>query len=262
MTLSKKELLKCCSKPKEIEPLIDQANLLIKTWKSIWSPFIPAPIREEIISLIDPLDDLCWKCDGGHPGAERQRMQCLRSSSLNSCLAENAPIRGVLIEGNFLFDKAKPSDFRESLETMGVSSDQLGDIWTIKDRGAQMLCTPEAALKLNGSLGIVRNIEIRCEELDPSRLQLPPKRTAKNFFTVEASTRIDAVASAGFGLSRAKIVKQIQSGLLRLNWATVKQGSKGVNPGDQVHLEGKGSLKVLTIEETKRKRWKIELLRR
>ncbi len=261
MTLPRKELLKSCSNPTEIEALIDQADLLIKTWQSSWSGFVTAPIREEIINLMSPLDDLYWECDGGYPTAERQRMQCLRNSTQNVSLYTSAPISGVLIEGNFLFDKAKSIDFRESLLTMGVDTKQLGDIWTIKDRGAQLICTPEAALELNGKYGMVRDIEIHYTATELTQLQLPVQRTAKQFYTIEASTRIDAIASAGFGLSRAKIIKKIQLGLLRLNWQPIRQGSKALNPGDQLNLEGKGSLKVLSIATTKRQRWRIELLR-
>ncbi len=261
MTLPRKKLLKDCSDPKAIEPLINQADSLIKTWQPSWSEFVTAPIREEVIKLMAPLEDIYWECDGGHPGAERQRMQCLRASSHNIYPAKKAPISGIRMEGNFLFDKAKSSDFLESLKSLGLSSEQLGDIWTIKDRGAQLLCTPEAALKLDSRIVFIRDIQISCTAVEPIELQLPFKRTAKKFYTIEASTRIDAIASAGFGLSRAKAVKQIHQGLLRLNWRSVIQGSKVVKPGDQLNLEGKGSLKVLTIEPTKRQRWKIELLR-
>ena len=78
---------------------------------------------------------------------------------------------------------------------------------------------------------------------------------------MEASKRIDAIASAGFGLSRAKITNQIKEGRLRLNWKTMTQSSRSVGVGDRIQLEGKGSIEVLNIELTKRERWRVELLR-
>ena len=82
------------------------------------------------------------------------------------------------------------------------------------------------------------------------------------FSTVEASTRLDAIASAGFGLSRAKIITQIKEGRLRLNWLPVKQACKELAVGDRLQLEQRGSIEIISLEMTKRQRWKVQLLRR
>ena len=79
--------------------------------------------------------------------------------------------------------------------------------------------------------------------------------------TVEASCRIDAIASAGFGLSRGKVVAQIKAGRLRLNWNAVRQGSRELHVGDRLHLQDRGSVEVLSLTLTKRERWRVELLR-
>ena len=92
-------------------------------------------------------------------------------------------------------------------------------------------------------------------------MEIPFNRPEKVINTVEASTRIDAIASAGFGLSRSKVIKQIKEGCLRLNWALNEQPSKSVKIGDLIHLEKKGSLKILNIDKTKKERWRIKLLR-
>ena len=93
-------------------------------------------------------------------------------------------------------------------------------------------------------------------------MEIPFNRPEKVINTVEASTRIAAIASAGFGLSRSKVIKKIKEGCLRLNWALNEQPSKSVNIGDLIHLEKKGSLKILNIDKTKKERWRIKLLRR
>ena len=98
-------------------------------------------------------------------------------------------------------------------------------------------------------------------ELSINQMELPFKRPEKIINTVAASTRIDAIASAGFGLSRSKITTQIKKGCLRLNWLLNNQPSKTINTGDLIHLENKGSLKVLSIDKTKKERWRIKLLR-
>ena len=51
---------------------------------------------------------------------------------------------------------------------------------------------------------------------------------------MEASCRLDAIASAGFGLSRAKIVTHVKAGRLRLNWGNVRQASRELVVGDRL----------------------------
>ncbi len=261
MTLLKTDLLKNSNYPEALQPLLTQAEEVLRTWQSTWSPFVSAPLREEALRIMAPLNEIQWKSDGGHPGAERRMLQCSRTEFESNISNEPAPIKGLQIEGNFLFDKASSNDFRKALEDIGAPPGELGDIWVLGDRGAQALCSLEASAALQGSRGFIRHVEIHCESLAIEDLQLPAQRISRKLTTVEASTRLDAIASAGFGLSRAKVVKQIKNGLLRLNWMPIKQSSRGLVVGDQVQLEGKGSLEVVKLELTKRQRWRIELLR-
>ena len=114
---------------------------------------------------------------------------------------------------------------------------------------------------MHQKFGKLREVEVEIESISISDMELPFTRLEKVIHTVEASTRIDAIASAGFGLSRSKITAQIKQGSLRLNWALNNQPSKLLNIGDLIHLEKKGSLKILNIDKTKKDRWRIKLLR-
>jgi RNA-binding protein YlmH len=80
--------------------------------------------------------------------------------------------------------------------------------------------------------------------------------------SVEASTRLDAVASAGFGLARNRLVELIRAGAVRVNWLPVSSPSHQLETGDRIHLSGKGELTVEAITTTKRDRYRIALLRR
>ncbi len=261
MKLSRKDLLKGCKQPKEIEALIVQAEEVLRTRQPNWSKFISAPLREEAIRIFTPLIDLYCFADGGYQNAERQRVGFRHYSIQDTPSEELAPISGLQITGNFLFDPVTPHDFYETLMQTGVALEHLGDLWIVGDRGAQGLCTPEAASAINGLTNMVRDVEVHFEVIDQKELRFPNQRMPKKLSTVEASKRLDAIASAGFGLSRAKVVNQIKQGRLRLNWIQIKQASKELSAGDRIQLEGKGSLEVLNLELTKRQRWRIELLR-
>ena len=91
---------------------------------------------------------------------------------------------------------------------------------------------------------------------------MPVGRVKKIINTVEASTRIDAIASAGFRISRNKILERIETGMLKLNGKTVKKGTISVKVGDKLQLDNKGFIEILDLEITKRERWKIKLLRK
>ena len=73
--------------------------------------------------------------------------------------------------------------------------------------------------------------------------------------------RLDAVASAGFGMSRSKMVALINSGDVRVNWKPVSQSSHQVQPEDLIAIRGKGRLSVGDVMVTKKQRYRIQLKR-
>lgn len=239
--------------------LIDQAEEVLRTWQPSWSSFLSGPELEDARRL-EALTELRLIRDGGRPGTERCRVQLSRSDQ--ELQQEPAPISGLRLEGNFLFDRAEPQDMRKALIDLGVRADGLGDLWLRGDRGAQAVCTPEAANHLNGLTGQVRDVTLSVEAVSIDCLQWPAQRLPKRFTSVEASCRLDAIASAGFGLSRSKVIRQIREGRLRLNWNRVRQASRELKIGDRLQLQDRGSVEVLNLELTKRDRWRVEMLRR
>ncbi len=245
----------------ELETLLDYAEKALNEREPIWSPFVSAQLIEEVKNKFKNLTDITCTFDGGFPGAERKRICFLRSEEETYSTYPDIPVKGIYLKGNFLFDQAKNNDFRDFLHKLNVEAKEIGDIWLIRDRGAQAICTQKCATLMHQKIGKLRDVEIVIEALSISEMEIPFKRPDKIINTVEASTRIDAIASAGFGLSRSKITTQIKEGCLRLNWVLNAQPSKSVNIGDLIHLEKKGSLKILNIDKTKKERWRIKLLR-
>ncbi len=261
--LPREELLTGCSDPEEFRPLLDLADAVLRTWQPSWSPFLSAPLMEEAVVRLGSLTELTLHGAGGRAGAERQRLWISRSDDgMETKPPETVPVVGVDVEGNFLFDPVEPEDIRTALIALGVLNGDIGDIWIRGDRGAQALCTPEAAHHLHAQTGQVRDVEIQIEQTALDQLQLPATRNPKQLTSVEASCRLDAIASAGFGLSRAKVVQQIRHGRLRLNWKAVRQASKDLTVGDRLQLQDRGSLEVLALERTKRDRWRVRMERR
>ncbi len=261
MHLPEEEILFKSPFRKELKTLLDYAEKALNNREAIWSPFVSAPLIEEVKNKFNNLNDISLLFEGGFPNAERKRICFLRSEEEMNSPPINIPLKGIYIKGNFLFDRATKNDFRDILHELNAQADEIGDIWLIRDRGAQAICSTKYADSIDQKNGKLREVAISIEALDLSEMEIPFNRPEKVINTVEASTRIDAIASAGFGLSRSKIASRIKNGCLRLNWELNNQPSKSVNIGDLIHLETKGSLKILNIDKTKKERWRIKLLR-
>ncbi len=261
MYLPKEKILFNSPFQNELKALLNFAEKALRNREPIWSDFNSAQLIEEVKSKFSNLNDITLLFEGGFPGAERKKICFLRAEEEMNFAPSDIPIKGIYLKGNFLFDRAKQNEFRDILHELDVDAGKIGDIWLIRDRGAQAICSQECADLLHRTIVKLREVEVIIEALDIKDMEIPFTRPEKIITTVEASTRIDAIASAGFGLSRSKITTQIKEGCLRLNWTLNDQPSKSVDIGDLIHLEKKGSLKVLNIDKTKKDRWRIQVLR-
>jgi photosystem II S4 domain protein len=259
--LPRDALLAGSSDPEALAMVIECGEKALRTWEPVWTEFVAASLREEVIEKLATLSELRLGTAGGVPRAERCRLQ-LRRAELDATEADTeAPLTGLEMSGNFLFDPADPADFRSALFEAGARDSQLGDLWVRGERGAQLVVSPELAARLGGAQARVRSVEVDLEEIPLERLQPPARPLPRRFTAVEASRRLDAVASAGFGVSRSRMVALIRSGAVRINWRPMSSPSRELNVGDRVQLEGRGELTLLDVQPTKRDRWRLSLER-
>jgi len=247
----------------EIKELIEISNLAYKNWQIYWSSFISSYKYEDILKEFKALNDLTYLSFGGYENADRSKIACFRKElQINEKdISREFPGKGFEIKGNFLFDNATQDDFRNILIEYGIKENQIGDIWTLGERGAQGILTDnDGLIKLEKYF--LRDVEIKIEIINICQLRIPAKRIEKVINTVEASIRIDAIASAGFRLSRNKIVERIKRGSLSLNGVKVQKSTLSIQVGDRIILENKGMIEILEIFKTKRERWKIKLMRK
>jgi photosystem II S4 domain protein len=212
----------------------------------------------EAQKVFERLSDVHSIASGGYPQAERQRLVIARAEM--PLEEQPVPLAALSIAGNFLFDTATHRDFLGSLLGTGLVRDKVGDIIVLGERGAQAIVVPELVDFLTTSLVQVRSVPVKTQAIALSELRVrEPKK--KEMTTVEASMRLDAVASAGFGMSRSKMVELIASGDVRVNWKPVTQSSQTLQTGDLVAIRGKGRLEIGEVAVTKKERYRIELTR-
>ena len=259
-----KEILINSNYKKETEELINIANLAYKHWETYWTGFNSTYVCEEILKDFENLNDFKFFIYGGFSSSQRSRIACFRGDNIpeEDALKSNFPAQGIKINGNFLFDNATQDDFRSLLIENGVNQLKVGDIWTIGDRGAQGIIDNLDIEHLDEKIFYLRDVKVKINVVGIDELQIPSGRSKKLINTVEASTRLDAIASAGFRVSRTKIIERIENGMLRLNGSKVNKPTINLKIGDKLELENKGFIEILNLEITKRERWKVKLLRK
>lgn len=256
--LPKEDILKRVEHQEEITRVIDKADRAIKNWEVVVSDFLAPPVLAEVESTFENLTEITTLSWGGYPQAERQRIGLSRPDiPLDESQIELAALN---IAGNFLFDPATHRDFLGAILGTGIVREKVGDIIVLGERGAQVIVVPEMVEFLTSSLTQVRSVSVRTEQIEFSELKIrPPKK--KEMTTVEASMRLDAIASAGFGMSRSKMADAITAKDVRVNWKEITQSSYNVKEGDLIAVRGKGRLEVGEVSITKKQRYRVNLVR-
>ncbi|MBD3882654.1 photosystem II S4 domain protein [Phormidium tenue FACHB-886] len=256
--LPREDLLKGIEERDTAARVIDQAEQAIKTWEVVCTDFLSPPELVGVQQMFSRLTDIVYLPWGGYPQAERQRVAIARSEL--PIESSQVGIAALDISGNFLFDPATHRDFLGALLGTGIVREKVGDIIVLGERGAQAIVVPELVEFLEMSLTQVRSVPVKTRRLDLSELKIrEPKK--KELTTVEASMRLDAVASAGFGMSRSKMTDLISTGDVRVNWKEVTQASYQLKSGDLVAIRGKGRLEIGEVMVTKKDRYRVQLTR-
>lgn len=256
--LPREELLKGVENREEIARIVDKAEQALRTWEVALTDFLSPPVLAEAQQIFGRLTEIEYIAWGGYPQAERQRIGMARSHIRLD--PSQIQITALDIAGNFLFDPANHRDFLGAILGTGIVRDKVGDIIVLGERGAQVLVVPEIAEFLETSLVQVRSVPVKTQRIDLSELKVRPPQK-KEITTVEASMRLDAIASAGFGMSRSKMADAIAAGDVRVNWKEVTQASYTVKIGDLISVRGKGRLQVNEVDLTKKQRYRVQLTR-
>lgn len=256
--LPREELLKAVENRDSVARALDQADRAIKTWEVVLTDFMSPPELAELERVFTRLTEVQLVASGGYPQAERQRLLIARSE----VPVDQSQVEVVALEiaGNFLFDTATHRDFLGAMLGTGIVRDKVGDIIVLGERGAQAIVAPELVEFLEMNLKQVRSVPVKTKQIELSELKIrEPKK--KELTTVEASMRLDAIASAGFGMSRSKMADLIDAGDVRVNWKEVTQASSQVKSGDLIAIRGKGRLEVGEVSVTKKDRYRVQLTR-
>ncbi|KAI7732986.1 hypothetical protein M8C21_024977 [Ambrosia artemisiifolia] len=241
----------------EVKHIIEMAKRASIRREVLHTDFLTPPVLKESMMIIEKLADVKTSVQGGYPEAERCRLSVGHPEVLTS---DPDIVAALSISGNFGFQPCSHGDFLGAILGTGIVRDKLGDILLQGEKGAHVLVVPELVDYITMSLDKVGNVPVTCKKMPLIALEYEPPRT-KTFKTVEASMRIDAIASAGFKISRSKLVGLISDGDVRVNWVTVTKNNTTIKSGDMISVSGKGRLKIGEVNETKKGKFAVELIR-
>ncbi|XP_010535083.1 PREDICTED: uncharacterized protein LOC104810464 [Tarenaya hassleriana] len=242
---------------KEVKHILEMARRAASRREVLHTDFLTPPIVKESISVLKSLADVKAIAQGGYPEAERCRISIGHPDVLTS---DPDIVAALSVTGNFSFQPCSHGDFLGAILGTGIAREKLGDIILQEEKGAQVLIVPELADFIVSALDKVGNVSVSCTKIPLLALEYEPPRT-KSFKTVEASLRVDALASAGFKISRSKLVDLISNKDVRVNWLTVTKNGTTLKTGDIVSVSGKGRLKIGEINTTKKGKFSVELIR-
>ncbi|CAM0882735.1 unnamed protein product [Alopecurus aequalis] len=240
----------------EVMDIMDMAQRSSQRRNVFHTSFLTPPVIKEAMLAIEKLADIKAVAQGGYPQAERCRISVGHPDSMTS----NPDVVAALsISGNFQFEPCSHGDFLGAILGTGITREKVGDILLQGERGAQVIVDPELVDYLTSTLEKVGKVGISCTQIPLLAIEYEPPRT-KTFKTVESSLRVDAVASAGFKISRTKLGSLISSGDVRVNWSLVTKSGAALKDGDVVSVSGMGRLKIGEIVTTKRGKYIVQLI--
>ncbi|XP_011628804.1 uncharacterized protein LOC18448901 [Amborella trichopoda] len=240
-----------------VKNILEMARRALTRKEVYHTDFLTPPVLRDAMFALEKLSDVEAVSQGGYPQAERCRLSIGCPEAMS-----NVPdiVAALSITGNFGFEPCSHGDFLGAVLGTGIAREKVGDILLQGEKGAQVIVVPELVDYLRSSLVKVGNVTVSCNQIPLLALEFQPPKT-KSFKTVEASLRVDAIASAGFKVSRSKLVDLISNGDVRVNWNPATKNGATLKTGDTVSISGKGRLKIGEITETKKGKYAVELIR-
>ena len=133
-------------------------------------------------------------------------------------------------------------DLLGSLMALGVVRAKLGDI-LVSETSADVIICADASEYLLREWTSAGHAKLTAERVGLDALAVPELKVKEIRDTV-ATLRLDAVASTGFAMSRAKAAELIASGRVQLNHREVTKPDAPVTQGDIVSARGLGKFEL------------------
>lgn len=252
--MNKTELLnRISSTPEErllLSRALDQMQLADSRSMSTHTGFLSPAEAAAVLRLSDAVHGPKCCLLGGYEGAERCRCAFLPDWQEPEDVAQEelvAAVRATWFASHALTHR----DFLGSLMGLGLKREAIGDILA-GEGSCDILLQPELQSFVTMNLEYAGHEKLHVEPVALTDLHFPTLKTKELHDTVP-SLRLDAVAAAGFSISRAKMTDAIHAGKVTVNWQVVTRSDFPVEENAVIACRGMGKCRLTAVGTRSRK---------
>lgn len=227
---------------------------LTRVWP-VWTPFLGQALGNWFEGILRR-EGLAFRIEGGFPDSERVRFLVGEDASvLDTVPSEIRVLRAKTVDPR---GKLEHRQILGSLMGLGLRREVIGDI-----RLVGQCCFVVVAQEISDFLlsqwdkaGRER-IQVEVAE---GELEIPADQGEERRITA-ASSRLDAIASSSFNLSRSIFQELIQQGKVKRNDLMITKPDMEVKPGDLISCRGYGRIRLVDCMETRKGRMAWNIIR-
>lgn len=252
--MNKTELLnRLSSNPEErllLSRALDQIQLADTRSIPTHTGFLSPAEAGSILQLLAAVGGPSYFFLGGYDEAERRRCAFLPDWQSPEALQPEeliSAVRATWYPSHTLTHR----DFLGSLMGLGLKREAIGDI-LVGQGSCDILLLPELRAFVLQNLEYAGHEKLHVEPVSLDCLHFPQPKVRVIHDTVP-SLRLDAVAAAGFSVSRSKLSDAIHAGKVTINWQAVTRADFPIEEGAVIACRGMGKCKLIEVGQLSRK---------
>ncbi|MCD7880413.1 MAG: YlmH/Sll1252 family protein [Clostridiales bacterium] len=228
----------------------EERLLLGRTWDQIQAAgqrsvpqvthFLSPDEQNAVGSLLRALGDPPHKFWGGYE--EAQRKVCVFMPDWMEWEDFDETPIAVLRATWYAGDSLTHRDILGSLMGQGIKRETGGDL-LVAPSSCDLLVLSEVAPWLLQNFTSAGRTKLSVSQVGLEQLHIPVQEVKRIHDTV-ATLRLDAVAAAGFSVSRAKMADYIRAGRVSVNWKETERTDLAVKAGDVISCRGLGRCRL------------------
>lgn len=228
--------------------LLDLAEGANKSRKYRVSEFLDPHAYNVAEIIAANFDNVRLETDGGFANAERVKAAFISEDFFGQ---PDYGISCFLAAWDKRYYDLSHRDVLGAFMGSGCKREALGDIVFVPE-GAQFVVEKTLVNYLQGNLTQIGSAPVTLTEISKEEL-LQKEEKVKVINATVADLRLDAVAAAGYGVSRSRMADEIKSLNVKVNWKEAKKAAQSVNVGDVISFRGRGRVEIEEIKGTTKK---------
>lgn len=224
------------------------AERALKLQEPQWTDFLEPPDRQQAQAVLGWNPGVRFNSYGGYAKSERRRIAVYPDYYIVETIQPALAFLEITTKSP---EPLSHRDFLGSILGLGLKREKLGDL-LVNFNSCQVILQPELVDFLKIHLQKVGIHPVELTEIDPEQLN-PPEQREKVIRSTVASLRLDAIAGLGFGESRTKMVREIRSERVKVNWKVEKNPDASLEPGAVISIRGRGRVVFKEITGSSKK---------